>query len=62
MQHRDMILGVRDRVSKLIDQGKSQDEVVAAKPGAPFEATIQEIGVTEDRFVGQVYAELKGAR
>jgi cyclase len=62
MSHRDMILGVRDRVSKLIDQGKSQDEVIAAKPGAPFEATIQEIGITEDRFVGQVYAELKGAR
>jgi hypothetical protein len=36
--------------------------VVAAKPGADYAAKIQEPGTTEDRFIGQVYAELKGAR
>jgi glyoxylase-like metal-dependent hydrolase (beta-lactamase superfamily II) len=34
MAHRDIILGARDRVAKLIEQGKSQDEVLAAKPTA----------------------------
>src|ERR1700685_3840917 len=34
MAHRDMILGVRDRVSKMVDEGKSQQDVIAAKPGS----------------------------
>ena len=62
MAHRDMILAVRDRISKLIDQGKTQEEVVAAKPAADYDSKIQQIGTTEDRFIGQVYAELKAAR
>jgi hypothetical protein len=59
MAHRDMILGVRDKVSKLVQQGKSMDEVAAAKPQAEYDARIKEIATTGDRFVGQVYAELK---
>ena len=58
--HRDVILGIRDKVSKLVEQGKSQDEVVAAKPQAEYDARIQQVAQTGDRFVGQVYAELKG--
>ena len=54
-----MILGVRDKISKLIQQGKSMDEVAAAKPQAEYDARIKEIATTGDRFVGQVYAELK---
>jgi hypothetical protein len=57
-----MIQAVRDRVLKLIDQGKSQQDVVAAKPASDYAAKIQEPGTTEDRFIGQVYAELKGSR
>jgi glyoxylase-like metal-dependent hydrolase (beta-lactamase superfamily II) len=60
MAHRDMILSVRDKVSKMIDQGMTQEQVIAAKPGAEFTAKIQQVAQTEDRFVGQVYAELKG--
>jgi cyclase len=59
MAHRDMLLAVRDRVANLVQEGKSQDEVIAAKPAADFEARISEIGTTEDRFVGQLYAELQ---
>ena len=59
MEHRDMIMGVHRAVAALAKQGKSQDEVVASKPAAPFEGKVKEIGITEDRFVGQVYAELK---
>jgi cyclase len=59
MEHRDVIMGVHRKVAALIKQGKSQDEAIAAKPAAEFAAKIKEAGMTEDRFVGQVYAELK---
>jgi glyoxylase-like metal-dependent hydrolase (beta-lactamase superfamily II) len=59
MAHRDVVMGVHKKVADLIKQGKSQEEVVAAKPAAEFAARIKEPGMTEDRFVGQVYAELK---
>ena len=62
MAHRDMILAARDRVAKLIEQGKTQEEVIAAKPLADYEAKIPQAGTTADRFVGQVYAELKTPR
>jgi len=62
MAHRDMILAVRDRVSKLVEQGKTQEEVVAAKPAADYEAKIPQPGTSGDRFIGQLYAELKAAR
>jgi hypothetical protein len=32
---------------------------VAAKPTAEFDAKVGQVGTTADRFVGQVYAELK---
>lgn len=57
--HRDMIMGVRKNVLDLVKQGKSQEEVIAAKPAAQFAGEVKEVGTTEDRFVGQVYAELK---
>ena len=59
MAHRDMIMGVRQKVAAMVKDGKSQDEVIAAKPGAEFSSKIQQVGMTEDRFIGQVYAELK---
>jgi glyoxylase-like metal-dependent hydrolase (beta-lactamase superfamily II) len=62
MAHRDIILATKNRVEKLIAQGKSQDEVVAAQPTKDFDAKILEIGMTRDRFVTQVYQELKSGR
>ena len=60
VEHRDMMLGVRDAVSKLIQEGKSEQEVIAANPAAPFASKVQQPGNTRDRFIGQLYAELKG--
>ena len=57
--HRDVIMGVRDRVATLIKEGKSEQEIVAAKPTAAFDARVP-TAANSDRFVGQVYAELKG--
>jgi cyclase len=66
MAHRDMILGVRDNVAKLSQQGKSMEEVVAAHPTAAFDGNIPPAAPNgdrmADRFVGQVYAELKGGK
>ncbi len=64
MAHRDMIVAIRDRVAPLVQQGKTQQEVVAAKLTADYDARVPGGAATgnPDRFVGQVYAELKGAR
>lgn len=62
MEHRDMLLAVRDRVAKLVAEGKSQEEVIAAKPAADYESKVSEIGTSEDRFIGQLYAELQPAK
>ena len=63
MAHRDMIIGVRDQVAKLMKEGKSADEVVAAHPSADFDSKVLPAAPNgdkmADRFVGQVYAELK---
>src|ERR1019366_2157221 len=59
---RDMILVIRDRVAKLIEQGKTQEEVIAAKPAADYEGKVSQPGTTGDRFIGQLYAELKTAK
>ncbi len=66
MAHRDMIIGVRDQVAKLSQQGKSSDEVVAAHPTSSFDANVLPAAPNgdrmADRFVGQVYAELKTSK
>lgn len=60
--HRDVVLTVRDRVAALVNQGRSEDEVVAAKVIADLDARIQQPGTTGERFVRQVYAELRAGR
>jgi cyclase len=57
--HRDMVLAVRDKVATLVREGKTQEQVVAAKPTSDFDAKVQQPGTTAERFVGQLYAELK---
>ena len=57
--HRDMVIAIRDKVAKLVKDGKTQEQVVAAKPTADYDAKVQQPGTTADRFVGQLFAELK---
>jgi cyclase len=57
--HRDMVIALRDKVAALVKEGKTQEQVVAAKATADFDAKVQQPGTTGDRFVGQLYAELK---
>jgi cyclase len=60
--HLDLVTTIRTRVSALIAQGKSQEEVIAAKPLADLDARVQQAGTTGDRFLGQVYADLKAGK
>src|SRR5580704_7161780 len=62
MAHRDMILGIRDRVAQLVAQGKTQEEVLAAHPTADYDARVPNSKETTERFVTQLYAELKPAK
>jgi cyclase len=61
MAHRDLVLTVRERVAALVAQGRSEEEVVAAKPTADLDARVPQPGTTAERFVRQVYAELAPA-
>jgi len=66
--YRDMILGVQARVQQMISQGKSEQEVLAAKVTAPYDAKVPGgllpagAGTSADRFVSMVYSQLKGGR
>jgi len=63
--YRDMILGVQAKVQQMINEGKSQQEVLAAKVTAPYDAKVPGgllpagAGTSADRFVSMVYSQLK---
>jgi len=61
---RDMLVTLRARVQKLIDEGKSEDEAVAAKPTKDFDAQWVHQGnfVTGDTITRLAYQSLKGVR
>jgi glyoxylase-like metal-dependent hydrolase (beta-lactamase superfamily II) len=56
--HRDMILSIRDKVAAMVHEGKTVEEVLAAKPTSDYDS-IPNASATSERFVGQLYAELK---
>jgi cyclase len=66
--YRDMILDIQAKVQRMIDEGKSQQEVLAAKVTAPYDAKVPGgllpagAGTSADRFVGMVYSQLKGVK
>jgi len=62
LAQRDLILTVRAKVQKLIEQGKTIDEAVAAHPTAEFDARVPQAAQTADRFVRWVYAEVAANR
>ena len=60
--HRDILLAVRDRIAVLVEQGKTVEEVIAAKPTADFDSRVPQAAQGAERFVKWVYAELKAGR
>lgn len=60
--HKEMIIAIRDKIAPMVAQGKTLQEVIASKPTADYDSKVPGVGTTGDRFIGQVYAELKAAR
>jgi cyclase len=61
--YRDMIVAVADKVRGLIAQGKTLQEVQAAKLTAPYDArTAGGTDASAERFIAAVYAELKSGK
>ena len=61
--HKAMMEGVCDKVAPLVRQGKTQEEVIAAKLTAEFDSKVTgATPMTAERFVGQLYQELKSSR
>ena len=60
-EFRDVLVTVRDRVAALVKQGKSEADVVAARPTKEFDAKWNNDQRRADNFVRAVYFDLKKA-
>lgn len=58
-KYREVLATIRDRVKKLIDEGKTQDEVIAAKPTAEWDETWGTGFMRPEVFLSIVYDSLK---
>jgi glyoxylase-like metal-dependent hydrolase (beta-lactamase superfamily II) len=56
---RDLILALRDKISGLIAQGKTLEEVVASKPTAEFDAKVPQGAQSADEIVKWMYTAIK---
>jgi cyclase len=59
--YHDMLVVVRDRVAKLVKAGKSQDEVVAARPTKEFEEKYGGTNFNAAQWIGRAYVDQKAA-
>ena len=60
--HRDMMLGVRDRVAQLVAQGMTIEQVIAAKPTSAFDSQTANAEGSSERFIRQLFSELGGGQ
>jgi cyclase len=58
MEYRTMLTTARDRMAKLVKEGKSEDDVVAAKPFADLDAKWAPSELASKNFVRVVYHSL----
>jgi len=59
--YHDMLVTVRDRIAKLVKAGKSQDDVVAARPTKEFEEKYGGTGFNAADWIGRSYVDQKTA-
>jgi glyoxylase-like metal-dependent hydrolase (beta-lactamase superfamily II) len=63
LPYREMILDVTDKVHEMVRQGKTLQEVLAAKVTAPYDGKVAGgTGSSAERFVSAVYQELKAGK
>jgi hypothetical protein len=58
MEYRAMLVTARERMTKLVKDGKSEDEVVAAKPFADLDAKWASTELESRNFIRVVYHSL----
>jgi hypothetical protein len=56
VEYRDMLVAIREKISRLKKQGKSLDEVIAAKPTAAYDAKWGNFVIDPAFFTRLVYA------
>lgn len=59
--YHDMLVVVRDRIAKLVRAGKSQEEVVAARPTREFEVQYGGANFNAAQWIGRAYVDQKAA-
>jgi hypothetical protein len=64
--YRNMIIAVRDQVAPMVRRGMTLEQVLATTPTAAYNSAVRGWdgpvpggGTTADRFVSQLYAEVK---
>ncbi len=57
--YHDMLVVVRDRVAKLVKAGKSQDDVVTARPTKEFEEKYGGANFNAAQWIGRAYVDQK---
>jgi len=55
---RDMIVTVRNHVKQLIEQGRTESQILAEHPTSPFDARWGQGRVPPDQFVHEIYSAL----
>jgi cyclase len=60
VKYRDMLVTIRDRVAELIRQGRSRDEVIAARPSAEWDAALGRGTIKPEMLIGFAYDSMKG--
>ena len=60
--HRDMIVGIRDKIAPMVKKGMTAEQITAAKPTSDYDAKMGDTGTTGPRFIGQLHAELAGTK
>jgi glyoxylase-like metal-dependent hydrolase (beta-lactamase superfamily II) len=58
IEYRTMLTSAHDRMAKLVKDGKSEDDVVAAKPFADFDAKWAPTELASNNFIRVVYHSL----
>jgi len=59
--YHDMLVIVRDRIAKLVKAGKSQDDVLAARPTKDFEEKYGGTSFNAAEWIGRAYVDQKNA-
>jgi glyoxylase-like metal-dependent hydrolase (beta-lactamase superfamily II) len=57
----DMLVVVRDRIAKLVKAGKTQQQVVAARPTKEFEEKYGGGSFNAEQWIGRAYVDQKAA-